>query len=251
LSEELFDFEKTQEGYYRNLKQMRQFNIELDDLNITKSQIEKAMGFKSGNSPDPFPGLIDEILDIALTYSSIEGGYIVRGDISFDLINHKLIIGAVDFRTQKIVIEQVKKSEKMALFLCTVGPEIGEWSKKLMSEGKTLKGYIIDVVGSEIVESAMDNIQNSLEMEMKNQGLYITNRYSPGYCGWNVSEQQKLFTFFPKNFCGIKLSDISFMYPIKSVSGIIGIGKNVEKNNYPCKQCDDKNCIYRGRRYTG
>ena len=36
---------------------------------------------------------------------------------------------------------------------------------------------------------------------------------------------------------------------LKSVSGIIGIGKEVEKNNYPCKLCDDKNCIYRGKRY--
>jgi hypothetical protein len=24
------------------------------------------------------------------------------------------------------------------------------------------------------------------------QGWLITNRYSPGYCGWHVSEQQKL-----------------------------------------------------------
>lgn len=230
---------------------MRQYKIELDNLNISKSQIEKAMGFEPGNSPNPFPGLINEVLDIANTYCSIEGGYVVKEDIRFNLKNHILIVGIVDFSAQKIVINQVRKSEKVALFVCTAGPEIGEWSKQLMSEGETLKGYIIDVVGSEIVESAMDSIQNSLEEEMKHQGLFITNRYSPGYCGWNVSEQQKLFTFFPDGFCGVKLSDTSLMYPIKSVSGIIGIGKDVEKNNYPCKLCDDKNCIYRGRRYTG
>ena len=230
---------------------MRQYKIELDNLNISKSQIERAMGFEPGNSPNPFPGLINEVLDIANTYCSIEGGYVVKEDIRFNLKNHILIVGIVDFSVQKIVINQVRKSEKVALFVCTAGPEIGEWSKQLMSEGETLKGYIIDVVGSEIVESAMDSIQNSLEEEMKHQGLFITNRYSPGYCGWNVSEQQKLFTFFPDGFCGVKLSDTSLMYPIKSVSGIIGIGKDVEKNNYPCKLCDDKNCIYRGRRYTG
>ena len=230
---------------------MRQYKIGLDNLNISKSQIEKAMGFEPGNSPNPLPGLINEVLDIANTYCSIEGGYVVREDINFDLKNHKLIVGIIDFSARKIVINQVKKSEKIALFLCTAGPEIGEWSKKLMSEGETLKGYIIDVVGSEIVESAMDSIQNSLEEDMKHQGLYITNRYSPGYCGWNVSEQQKLFTFFPDDFCSVKLSDTSLMYPIKSVSGIIGIGKEVKKNNFPCKLCDDKNCIYRGRRYTG
>ena len=228
---------------------MRHYKIAFDDLSITKSQIEKIVGFEPGNSPNPFPELIKEVLDLVHNFCSIEGGYIIRDDISFDLTNHKLIVSIVDFVAQKIVINQIRKSEKIALFLCTAGPGIGEWSKKLFSEGETLKGYIIDVVGSEIVETAMDSIQNSLEEEMRNQGLYITNRYSPGYCGWNVSEQQKLFTFFPENFCGIKLSDTSLMYPIKSISGIIGIGKEVKKNNYPCKLCDDKSCIYREKRY--
>jgi hypothetical protein len=230
---------------------MMHYKIEFDDLNITRSLIEKAIGFEPGNSPNPFPVLISEILDNAGVYCSIEGGYIVRDNIYFDLINSKLTVGNINFDTKKIVINQIKKSEKIALFLCTAGPGIGEWSKKFFSPDETLKGYIIDVVGSEIVEAAMDKIQNSLEAEMKDQGLFITNRFSPGYCGWNVSEQQKLFTFFPENFCGIKLSDTSLMYPIKSVSGIIGIGKEVEKKNYPCKLCDDKNCIYRGRRYNG
>ncbi len=230
---------------------MMHYKIEINDLNITRSLIEKAIGFEPGNSPNPFPALIGEVLDNAGSYCSIEGGYIVRNDIDFDLTNHKLTVGNISFATEKIVINQIKKSEKIALFLCTAGPGIGEWSKKLFSQDETLKGYIIDVVGSEIVEAAMDKIQNSLEAEMKVQELSLTNRYSPGYCGWNVSEQQKLFTFFPENFCGIKLSDTSLMYPIKSISGIIGIGKEVKKNNYPCKLCDDKNCIYRGKRYTG
>ena len=229
---------------------MRHYRIELDDLNITKSQIEKAMGFDPGNSPNPFPGLIKEVLNNANSYCSIEGGYILRDDISFDFTNNELTVGIVKFAAQRIVINQIKKSEKIALFLCTAGPGIGEWSKKLMSDGETLKGYIIDIMGSEIVESAMDSIQNSLGEEMKRKKLYITNRYSPGYCGWNVAEQQKLFTFFPQNFCGIRLSDSSLMYPIKSISGIIGIGKEVKKDDYPCKLCDDKNCIYRGKRYT-
>ncbi len=230
---------------------MRQYKIELDKLNISKSQIEKAMGFEPGKSPCPFSGLINEVLDNAGSYCSIEGGYVIRDDIYFDLKNYKLMVGTVDFSAKKIVINQIRKSEKIALFLCTAGPEIGEWSAKLMSEGETLKGYIIDVVGSEVVESAMDSIQNSLEEEMNGRGLNITNRYSPGYCGWNVSEQQKLFSFFPDDFCDVKLSDTSLMYPIKSVSGIIGIGKEVKRNNYPCKLCDDKNCIYRGKRFSG
>lgn len=35
--------------------------------------------------------------------------------------------------------------------------------------------------------------------------------------------------------------------PIKTVSGIIGIGKNVEKQPNNCDICDAKNCIYRNK----
>ena len=117
-----------------------------------------------------------------------------------------------------------------------------------MHEGDFVKGYIADVVGSEIVESAMDKIQDDLEQQMETQGLHITDRYSPGYCGWSVGEQHKLFSFFPENFCGISLTPSSLMLPIKSVSGVIGIGLDVSRKGYVCQHCDMVNCIYREKR---
>ncbi len=229
---------------------MRTYKFDLGSLNIAKSQIEKAMNYMPGNSPDPYSGLIDEVLNDAHAYCSIEGGYILKDNIGFDNQNYNLIIDTTFFSVKKIVFSQIKKAGKAALFLCTAGPDIGEWSKKLMSEGETFKGYVVDVVGSEVVETAMDRIQDSLEKEMKQKDLFITNRYSPGYCGWEVSEQQKLFSFFPQDFCSVKLSDTSLMYPVKSVSGVIGIGKEVSKKNYPCRFCDDRNCIYRDKRFS-
>lgn len=229
---------------------IRTYKFDLGSLNIAKSQIEKAMNYMPGHSPDPFSGLIDEVLNNAHDYCSIEGGYILKDNISFDNQNFKLIIDKTFFSVKKIIFSQIKKAGEAALFLCTAGPDIGEWSKKLMSEGETFKGYVVDVVGSEVVETAMDRIQDSLEEEMKQKDLFITNRYSPGYCGWEVSEQQKLFSFFPQDFCSVKLSDTSLMYPVKSVSGVIGIGKEVSKKNYPCRFCDDRNCIYRDKRFS-
>ena len=60
---------------------------------------------------------------------------------------------------------------KRALFLCTAGAGIGEWSKQLMAEGDLLKGYVVDVVGSVIVEAAMDRIQDELSNCMNQQQL--------------------------------------------------------------------------------
>ena len=67
--------------------------------------------------------------------------------------------------------------------------------------------------------------------------LNSTNRYSPGYCGWHVSEQHKFFAFLPQNYCGIELSDSALMKPVKSVSAIIGIGKDCSKRKTTIVLC--------------
>jgi len=99
-----------------------------------------------------------------------------------------------------------------------------------------------------VVEEAMDRIQADLQQRMSESGLKTTNRYSPGYCDWDLAEQEKLFDVFPENYLDIRLSSSSLMHPIKSVSGLIGIGTDVRYNEYTCNLCDEKNCIYRNRK---
>ena len=55
-----------------------------------------------------------------------------------------------------------------------------------------------------------------LERYVAPEGLRITNSYSPGYCGWNVSEQHALFSLLPEGFCGVRLCESGLMLPIKS-----------------------------------
>ncbi|MGB5263413.1 MAG: vitamin B12 dependent-methionine synthase activation domain-containing protein, partial [Lutimonas sp.] len=89
-----------------------------------------------------------------------------------------------------------------------------------------------------------EKLKNSTSLN----NLAITNRYSPGYCDWKVVDQQKLFSFFPENFCGVSLSETSLMRPIKSVSGIVGIGKNVNYLSYICDKCKNLGCVYRAKK---
>ena len=124
-------------------------------------------------------------------------------------------------------------------------PEFTDYARRCNQEGDYLKGYIADTYGSLIVEKAMDYIQLQLEQQMETEGLHISNRYSPGYCNWDVREQELLFSLLPDNNCHITLTESCLMLPIKSVSGIIGIGKNVKKRAYGCHICHNTTCIYR------
>ncbi len=136
----------------------------------------------------------------------------------------------------------------MALFIGTCGKEVENYSRQLMKEGHTLEGYIVDLIGSEIAENIAEYIHNEVEKDMASQGLKITNRYSPGYCKWPVSDQQQLFRLLGESNCGVNLTDSSLMIPVKSVSGIIGIGQEVENAGYSCDICETDHCIYRDKK---
>ena len=158
-------------------------------------------------------------------------------------VDKSVNINNINFEINKILFGQLKKAGSLAFFLCTAGAEIGIRSGRSMAEGDPLKGYIYDMIGSIIVDAAADRMQAELENTIVSSGNKITNRYSPGYCGWDVSEQHKLFRLLPGNYCGIRLTDSALMDPVKSISGIIGIGKNVRYNQYTCSLCDMKECL--------
>ena len=206
------------------------------------------MGYLPGTAPEPVTILINEITGELLPLGDIRAEYRISKEISLRHEEKSLQVEGVVFNIKPIIYRQIKEAEEAALFICTAGPVIGEKSRNSMKSGDMLKGYVYDVIGSEVVEAAADMMQEELRKSMATPGKGITNRFSPGYCGWDVAEQHKLFSFFKDNFCGITLTESALMNPIKSVSGLIGIGEHVRYAPYQCHLCDDKNCIYRNRK---
>jgi hypothetical protein len=233
-----------------NFAQSNTFRFSFSDLDVDGSQIEKVLGNEQGENRKMLQELIGEVLQDASRICDIKAEYILIPEIRIDTSTKTIIIDNLDFNIGKIVWAQLKRSQSVALFLCTAGEKIGEVSRQLIGEKDFLRGYIYDVAGSEIVEAAADIMQKKIMENMQEEGMLITNRFSPGYCGWNVSEQHKLFQLIPDNFCGIRLTESALMVPIKSISGIIGIGRNVKFNPYTCSLCDYENCIYRKLKET-
>jgi hypothetical protein len=222
--------------------------INYSDLSVTKKEIELTLGYLNKKIPDHFSETVDEILEQLPRLCKIKAGYRILDFHKSDGRNDGAYIGEIFFGLQKIITGQLKKSEQAAFFVCTIGDEMEQWSKKLLNEGDPMMSYLIDTIASITVESATNLLHDHIGDEMQKLGLNITNRYSPGYCNWSVAEQHILFSFFPKNFCGVSLTDSALMIPIKSVSGIIGIGKEVKYREYLCDSCGIKDCTYRSKR---
>jgi hypothetical protein len=206
------------------------------------------MGYTPGTAPEPVTILTAEVSEELMPLCNVRAEYRLFKNIRIISYDKTIEVEGVVFDVNPIIFRQIKDAEEVALFICTAGPEIGERSRRSMKEGDLLRGYIYDVIGSEVVEAAADRMQEELRAKMAANGNRISNRFSPGYCGWDVAEQHKLFGFFRDNFCGITLTESALMNPVKSVSGIIGIGRDVRFAPYQCHLCEDKNCMYRNRK---
>lgn len=223
---------------------IKEFQYTFEELGIATIDLGELMGFQDYVIPEPFPELINNALAGVSSSCSIRGGYKIFNSNESHVDKTTITICGHIFNPSKIITTQFEKASTLALFICTAGPEISQLSKRISDNGDPLLGYVYDIIGSLTVEKAMDKVQKALESECLEMGLKISDRFSPGYCDWSVSEQQKLFALMPENFCGVSLSGSNLMSPIKSVSGIIAIGENVEQKGYQCHWCTDKNCIY-------
>ena len=154
------------------------------------------------------------------------------------------------FDMGKIIMRQLRGSEAYALFICTSGTEYEAYLQRLKDNGDMVRVFIADAMGSVIAEHCADQMEICLQESIDKLGWRHTNRFSPGYCGWHVSQQQLLFPLFGGQTCGVCLTESSLMVPIKSVSGIIGLGEKVRKLDYTCGLCDFKQCYKRKLKFA-
>ena len=232
-----------------SLKQsiVKEYELDYEACAISENHFIELLGYDADNIPEPVLETIRFILLDLPGKVRMKSGYKIFNPRKVRLTGENFIIDNRNFNCGKIIYSSLKDSETIAFLISSVGYEIENWSKHFIDSNEMLKVYLIDKVASELVEQLADKTELLLENELKVIDLNATNRYSPGYCGWSVADQQNLFSLLPSKFCGVSINDNSMMMPIKSVSAVIGVGKKVEKRDYECLICEIDFCYKRER----
>ena len=218
----------------------RQIDIDYKDLAIDRQEIYRAMGY-GDETPEPeILAMLDEVL--ARTQC------VCRPRLLYRICNGQVItplhieVGGVNFRPGKIITDSLAGAELFCLPVAPAGREFEEFRHTYKEAGDCVREFIADSVGSVLAEACVARLEQQLDSDLN---VPHTLPYSPGYCGWRVTEQHLLFGMLPDRPCGIELTESSLMYPIKSVSGIIGIGSRVERKPYGCAICRNTACYKR------
>jgi len=148
------------------------------------------------------------------------------------------------------VDEIFRRADNLALFAVTLGEKVSQKINELFKLKEFALGCILDSIASKGTEKAGDITENHFfKYLIKNRKATASTRilrYSPGYCGWHISGQKKLFEFLHPEDIGISLGDSFLMHPLKSISGVMIAGQkeiHYFKDNFPfCRQCSKHTC---------
>ena len=121
------------------------------------------------------------------------------------------------------------------LLSTTLGIDI-EKQIKINSYSNLTKSIIIDACATTAIEEFCDILQSNIEDELRKEGKYITNRYSPGYGDLPIDINEDIINLLnTSNKIGLTITKDKIMIPRKSVVAIIGISEN--KSTYKQKSC--------------
>ncbi len=141
----------------------------------------------------------------------------------------------------------LEPATRVAAYVLTVGDTFETKSRMLMERGDLLEGFAWDAIGSAAADLATDALTQHLLGVEASPREAVTPPFSPGYCGMGLDQQKPLFEIVRAEKIGVTLSSTMMMHPIKSVSGLLGIGPadRVIERGVPCQWCELTNCHMR------
>jgi hypothetical protein len=152
--------------------------------------------------------------------------------------------------TDTPVGEIYEQSKHSLLFAVTIGKATSSEIDRLFEVNDYPLGCMLDAAASVTADRAAAKVEQQFSDALSEDGWSPKSgaalRYSPGYCGWHISGQKKLFEYLRPEQIGITLRDSYLMEPIKSVSGVVLAGPRDMHEfdpSYPsCATCETFSC---------
>ena len=155
-------------------------------------------------------------------------------------------LGLGDFTISGNIGEFLAHADRVAVFVVTVGGAISRLAENASRDGDVLAAWTMDALGSWAAEAAADALMGQMRPHLRN-GEGLTLRYSPGYCGMDIGQQRTLFQMVQAGSVGVDLLPSMLMSPLKSISGIVGLGpsETISSHRSACDRCPQVDCHMR------
>ena len=113
----------------------------------------------------------------------------------------------------------------------------------------------MEMFGSAVVEHLVTVANGRICGWADENAMVALPHYSPGYSGWDIADQVKLWNLLRQNHGGgfpgeLEVLETGMLRPKKSLLAVVGVTRNLEKARrfarlIPCENCSLPGCQYR------
>lgn len=136
---------------------------------------------------------------------------------------------------------------QVVLMAATLGPDV-ETLLMRAQVSDMARAVVLDACASSAIELVCDGLEEELRAECAAQGLYLTDRYSPGYGDMPICQQGDFCRVLDtQRRMGLTVSGRDLLIPRKSVTAVLGIADTPRtRRSRGCEHCGMfRTCAYR------
>lgn len=169
-------------------------------------------------------------------------------------------IDGVEFRSRLLREHLACAGAKRAVLVAaSAGRACEEHARELWEAAKPDEYFFLEIFGSAVVERLVATTSGRICELAARDGLMAVPHYSPGYAGWDVAEQNKLFELIGRGMKPawpepVEVLASGMVRPKKSLLGVFGLAPKSEAGRAalratPCENCSLAACRYRRAPY--
>ena len=229
------------------------------DVNVQETEYQRLLGFPKNHSPQ---GRARELADAARQWYAENGRpwFYARQISALELANRKLRVGGAEFSSKQLHDQfAAAQADSAVLVAVSAGRECEEHAQRLWRESKPDEYFFLEMFGSAVVEHLVTVVNGRICGWADQNGSAALPHYSPGYSGWDVADQIKLWNLLRQkgapHFDGkLEVLETGMLRPKKSLLAVVGVTRYVDKvqhlkNLVPCESCSLPGCQYRRAPY--
>ena len=226
-------------------------------LNVIEAEYLRLLGFPPGHELGERPR---ELADWARRWYAENGRpwIFARSADSLEYFGDKIILSGTEFFSERLLAQfRTAKAHDAMLVAASAGAECETYARECWQQGRPDEYFFLEMYGSAVVEYLVTHAAGRVCAWAEQNNMAVLPHYSPGYTGWPVSDQPKLWNVMRDDAslpADLEVMESGMLRPKKSLLTVFGLTRHPEKvlpgsKLIPCENCSLPNCQYRRAPY--
>lgn len=224
-------------------------------INVLESEYKRLLGYPSDYI---LQEQVRDLMDATIRWYAQNGKpwIYARQAAKLEISGGRLKVDEIEFTTKRIHDQLIDaQAQSIVMVAVSAGKSLEEKARQLWKEEKPDEYFFMEVYGSAVVEHLITTAGARLCEWGDQQRMAVLPHYSPGYPGWDISDQDGLLRLirqkkrhdFPEE---IHVLESGMLQPKKSLLALFGITPHLERVQrlttlVPCENCSIPSCQYR------